>query len=206
MCNLYDVGPAPNQARASWEQSAREALGRLLKPYNLRKTDPGLVVRLDEGNAFQPEIMRWGFARDFNPSVNNTRVEKLGSGMWSKAFRERRCLIPVAAFYEWSGPRGRKQTHVMRRQDGAWLWMAGLWERHREHGLCYSMITTPAAPWIAEVHDRMPAIFPSIEAAEGFLAGEDAPGPLEQTLPVVECENPLRFKVPGPPVLEGKER
>jgi putative SOS response-associated peptidase YedK len=205
MCNLYDVGPAPNQARASWEESAREALAKLLKPYNLRKTDPGLVVRVgEESRAFEPTIMRWGFAREFNPAVNNARAEKLRGGMWRKAFQERRCLIPVAAFYEWTGPKGRKQTHVIRREDGAWMWMAGLWEMHREHGLCYSMITTAAAPWIAGIHERMPAVFPTIDAAEHYLAGDDTSiEPLEEPMPIVACENPLRFKIPGPPRSDG---
>lgn len=203
MCNLYDIGPAPNQGRTTWEKLARECLATLVKTYNIRKTDPGLVVRRHD-DLLEPAVMRWGFARDFNPSVNNARVEKLGTGIWSRASRERRCLIPAAAFYEWTGPKGRKQTHVIRNEKGAWLWIAGLWEFHREHGPCFTMITTEAPPWMAGIHDRMPAIFPSMESAEMFLDGEGPdtlPGPLKEALPIRRCENPLRYPAPGPPVV-----
>ena len=52
----------------------------------VRKTAPGIVVLADE----RVEIMRWGFTRHFNPVINNARSDKLVSGMWAEAFRERR--------------------------------------------------------------------------------------------------------------------
>jgi putative SOS response-associated peptidase YedK len=60
----------------------------------VRKSDPGVVVTADLG----VEVMRWGFHRSFNPSVNNARSNKLAGGMWAAAFRERRCVIPITPF------------------------------------------------------------------------------------------------------------
>lgn len=37
----------------------------------------------------QVEVMRWGFHRPFNPSINNARSDKLASGMWADALHHR---------------------------------------------------------------------------------------------------------------------
>ncbi len=77
--------------------------------------------------------MRWGFHRSFNAAINNARSDKLASGMWADALRERRCVIPVSVFYEWGpGVGGRKQAHEFRHPDDDYLWVAGLWETDRE--------------------------------------------------------------------------
>lgn len=201
MCNLYNVGPSPNENRAAWEAQVKEAVTRLPKG-EIRKTDPGVVVRLTDGD-FSAETMRWGFVRHFNPAINNARSDKLVAGMWSEAWREkRRCLIPARNFLEWSGPKGKKQTHKIQQAgcDEAWMWMAGLWEEHPVHGLRYSMITTDANPAMSRIHDRMPAILQPEYFAE-FLESDD---PLKLITPfagelvIVECENPLIKKKPGP--------
>ena len=55
-------------------------------------------------------------------------IDKLESGMWAKAFLERRCVIPVSAFYEWGpGVGGRKQAHEFHDPEDDYLWIAGLW-------------------------------------------------------------------------------
>jgi putative SOS response-associated peptidase YedK len=136
--------------------------------------------------------MRWGFHREFNPAINNSRAEKLESGMWSQAFRERRCLVPASAFYEWTGPAGSKQTHRFTRPDEEWIWIAGLWEEHPEHGPCYSMITTAANDQVASIHHRMPAVL-SLDDATRFLSQPAiAPTPSTETLIITDCPNPLK--------------
>ena len=113
MCNLYDIGPKPSRLSKDWKERIAAALGKLPRIYGIRRTDPGLVARLDQNTGrVQPAVMRWGFHRNFSPSINNARLDKLEGGMWNKAWEERRCVIPVAAFYEWSGSKGAKQTHA----------------------------------------------------------------------------------------------
>jgi putative SOS response-associated peptidase YedK len=81
------------------------------------------------------ELMRWGFHRGFNPSINNARADKLDGGMWREAFHERRCVIPMTLFYEWGpgsgGRTGKKQAHEFRDPDDDYLWVAGIWEETR---------------------------------------------------------------------------
>jgi len=205
MCNLYDIGPTQNKGRTRWEKVVSESVDSLRKVYNIRKTDPGVVGRLNDEGAPEAEVMRWGFWREFNPSINNARSDHLGGRIWNKAFREkRRCVIPVASFYEWTGPKGHKQTHALQEAEGGWLWMAGLWENSRDHGHCYTMITTEANPAVQPIHDRMPAVLPA-EALDEFLTADDPTALLAPTtaeLEIFPCLNPLRMADPSPPIRE----
>jgi len=209
MCNLYNVGPSPNEERAAWENQVKKAIARLPKSEGIRKTDPGVVVRLS-GDVFSPQEMRWGFVRHFNPSINNARSDKLTNGMWQDAWREkRRCLIPVRDFFEWSGPKRHKQTHRIREViDGVsdfWMWMAGLWEEHPVDGFRYSMITTAANESMSRIHDRMPAILQPTQFEEFLDAADPLPliVPFDGNLTIDDRENPLVKKKPKP---EGPEQ
>lgn len=225
MCNLYDIGPGTARKGRSWRRLVIEAMQKLPKAYGIRKTDPGVVVRQSGAQTgagdFTAEIRRWGFHRPFNPAINNARIEKLESGMWQSAWSSgQRCLIPVSAFYEWSGSKGAKQTHAFQPQPAAdhrpetdeeggedWLWMAGLWEDHPEHGPSYTMLTTASSGVVAEIHDRMPAIVRS-DQLESFLELQKdtsvsdwlASDPLDDSLREFRCLNPLKSRWPGPPV------
>ena len=96
MCNTYI--DKPKRGVAGWQARVSDGIAKL-KSSLVRKSDPGVVL-LAGAQGFRPEIMRWGFWRVFNPSINNSRSDKLEAGMWRDAFRDRRCLIPVSAYYE----------------------------------------------------------------------------------------------------------
>ena len=187
MCNSYRIAPKKGAERGL-RAKVSEAAAKLGKPL-VRKSDPGIVVLADE----RVEVMRWGFHRPFNPSINNARSDKLEAGMWVEAWKARRCVIPVSVFYEWGpGAGGRKQAHEFRDAGGDFLWAAGIWEECDGVGLCYSMITTAAAGVMIPVHHRMPALLGAGEMA-GFLAGDGAwrfgAGP--DDLAAIPCASPL---------------
>lgn len=79
------------------------------------------------------------------------------------AFKQRRCLIPAARFYEWQVVKGekKKQPHLIRRRDSAPFAFAGLWENWDKEGdpidSC-TIITTEANKTLKPIHDRMPVI------------------------------------------------
>ncbi len=89
-------------------------------------------------------------------------VDKLPS--FRAAFRDRRCLVPIDAFYEWKGDKpGHKQPHALARRDRRPFAVAGLWENWKDQAtglwrrtLC--VITCPANALVALIHDRMPVI------------------------------------------------
>jgi len=119
MCNLYDVGKAPRKMRFGWEPALKELLGDLIY---VAPGKPGLIALAEDGGIVAARAS-WGFQRKFpgkdgkmiERAVNNTRDDKLDGRMWGKAFRERRCVIPVRRFYEWSGAKGSKTKHGYRR-------------------------------------------------------------------------------------------
>jgi putative SOS response-associated peptidase YedK len=192
MCNLYDIGPARHRNHRDWEEVVIEALKNIEKPFGIRKTDSGLVIRSFNG-APTPEVMRWGFERDYNPAVNNARSEKL-NGVWSGLWQaKQRCLIPVSTFYEWSGSKGSKRTHAFQ-PDGnqAFFWMAGLWEKS-ENEPTFSTLTRQSAGVISKIHDRMPVILKP-DQFETFLSDDDPRALLlegETELESFPCQNPL---------------
>lgn len=189
MCNTYRI--VPKRGDKGLAQQVNEAAAKLVSGL-VRKSDPGVVMRADG----RVEVMRWGFPRSFNPSINNARSDKLEAGMWREAFHERRCVIPMSLFYEWGPKLGRggrgKQAYEFQDPDDDYLWVAGIWEENPELGPCYSMVTTDASPLISPIHDRMPALLRPEEMAE-FLAGKGRwdfqlyAGPLVMT----PCESPL---------------
>lgn len=191
MCNLYDIGKGKRNDRA-WVAKAVKALEKLPKRTGIRKTDKGLVIVKNASGELEPQIMRWGFHRAFNPSVNNTRSDKLESAMWAESFQQRRCLIPVMTFYEWTGPQGHKQTYRFDSPDEDWLWVAGIWESSQDYGLCYSMITTDANEQMAPIHERMPAVLRS-DFAEAYLGSvPNQIAPTTERMLVQACVNPLK--------------
>lgn len=190
MCNAYRIGPHAGR----FPRMLSEDLGKILFADDrlIRRTDIVPVVTAD-GTA---RSMRWGFERPRLGTINNSRAEKLDGPMWAEAFRERRCLIPASAFYEWSGPKGRKRTHRFTRTDGSPFLIAGIWEESPGWGPCFSMVTTEANLVMAPIHSRMP-VYLEDEEVEDYLRGllrefspshmsllvSDAPNPLAKTEP-----------------------
>lgn len=175
MCTAYEIGKRGGSFPDWMRKSAVDHLLGMDEVRIIRPTIPAPVI-LPEGELRE---MLWGFRRPV-PAVKtkqtwrtivNSREDKLKGRTWSKAFQERRCLIPVASFYEWVDTPGGKAP--LRFQDPAedLLWIAGIWEEDRERGLCFSMITTEPNELVSPVHDRMPAVLlPS--QFEPFLQGE----------------------------------
>ena len=208
MCNTYNV--KPQKGASGLKARISEDLAKL-KSLLIRKSDSGVVVLGEKSSDTEltSHIMRWGFHRAFNSSINNSRSDKLDSHVWKQAYESRRCLIPVSSYYEWGeGIGGKKQAYLISKtscgaDEDDWLWIAGLWEENPELGRCYSMITTAAAPSVGFIHDRMPAVLPWETALE-FLSGGSIPfspyaGQIVAVLPLAvypRCAEPkLRIDV-----------
>ena len=111
--------------------------------------------------------MNWGFplqmkgkgGQPLKPRpVNNTRTDKLDSFFWRYSFEERRCIIPVTAWAEAEGAKGRKMRTWLSRPDAELIAVAGIWRSSEEWGDVYSMVMTDSAGVAAECHDRMPVL------------------------------------------------
>jgi putative SOS response-associated peptidase YedK len=151
---------------------------------------PGLVVA---GGAVQP--MTWGFplalkgakGQALKPKpVNNARTDKLATPFWRDAFAHRRCLIPLDAWAEAEGPKGRMtRTWLslgelslgglslggLSLPDAPLFAVAGLWRPTAEWGAAYAMVMTDSAGCEAEaVHSRMPVVLAPEDQARWLTA------------------------------------
>ena len=126
--------------------------------------------------------MSWGFRRQFARKdgkgltapkpVVNAQSERMHVSMWRESYGNRRCIVPVTAFYEWTGPSGAKVTHRFH-QEGDAFFVAGLWEDHPEHGLCHTMLTTePNREVAATGHDRCLVVLLEDEISRWLAGGE----------------------------------
>jgi putative SOS response-associated peptidase YedK len=168
-------------------QEAKDALAAIIEtPFNVgsdivHPQSPGLVVRQDKGQLILAN-MTWGFpliladmkARAeakgvaVKPKpVNNARTDKLGSGFWNRwTDPAHRCLIPLKAYAEAIGTKGRMTEAWMTVPDQSVFAVAGIWRPSTEWGDCYSMIITEAAGDAATVHSRMPVILSTADHAK----------------------------------------
>lgn len=98
-----------------------------------------------------PAICSWGFDHPtLHKPVNNARVDKLHTPMWSSSFKNRRCLLPATAFVEW----GKQYKFLVSPVDQPMWCFAGLWNTKDE---C-TLIMGDANAQMAPEHDRLPVI------------------------------------------------
>ena len=133
---------------------------------------PGSLVPLFLPNAegkLQMQTASWGFALDDNRKLYfNTRLEtalqqyESKTGLWAKAIRHGRCLVPVHAFYENHhtdieySPKTGKPIHKLYRityNNAKAFLLAGVYLDGR-----FSVVTTEPNNFMAPIHNRMPLV------------------------------------------------
>lgn len=160
MCNLYRL-KSGSQEVAGWFDAVDKASGANYAA-DVFPGYPGLVIA--DGAV---RSMVWGFplprkgkqGQALKPKpVNNARSDKLGSFFWRYAFEERRCLIPLSAWAEAEGPKGRMTRSWLSLPDSELFAVAGVWRQSDEWGESYAMVMTEAGGDAAAIHSRMPVI------------------------------------------------
>lgn len=140
-----------------------------------------VIVRKDSDEI---ALMRWGLVPHWTkepgstPHPINARAESLAEKpRFAPLVKSRRCLVPASGFYEWKKDGKRKIPFYFHLPGEPLFAFAGLYDAwHGPDGtnlLTYTIITCPANPLLADVHDRMPVIL-SRENEERWLA----PGPV----------------------------
>ena len=169
MCGRYDLSDNPAAIRAKFSVPA---VPEFVPNVDWRPTDRAPIVRLAGEGARECVLARWGLVPGWAPDLKfgtrciNARAETVAAlPAFRSAFRRRRCLVPVNAFFEWSGAKGRRQKWRIALRDEALFALAGLWEwwQGRDGGECvtsYTIVTCAANDAIAPLHDRMPVIVP----------------------------------------------
>ena len=126
------------------------------------------MVRSRQGDT-RLELLRWGLVPEWSsdPGIGgrmiNARAETIGmKPAFREPYRRSRCLVPIRAFYEWTGPRKRRRPVAIRSSDDRLLTLAGIWTQAHSTGESvletFAIITKPAGAVIEAIHDRMPVI------------------------------------------------
>ncbi len=194
MCTAYELGKQRGSSPRYLDPEAVAELLAINETRIIRPTIPAPVI-MPNGSL---RTMLWGFrlpvpgSKGKMRTVVNSREDKLDGRTWNKSFRERRCLIPATAFYEWVDGRGGKVPLRFERPDDQMTYIAGIWRKEEERGECFSMITTEPNGVLAPVHDRMPAVLGD-EQILSYLRDElHNFGPSRVLLQYQEAENFLK--------------
>ena len=100
--------------------------------FNIAPTDQHFIVT-SEFERRKAQRARWGLvnrgARDNRRASQciNAKAETLERRpTFSEAFRQRRCVVPADGFYEWTGPKAKRQPLWIHPRAGGLLLFAGL--------------------------------------------------------------------------------
>jgi len=140
--------------------------------WNISPTQQAPIIRQHPKEARRTfSLARWGlipyWAKDRSAgakAINAMSESAAEKPTFREAMKQRRCLVPVDAFYEWKkfGPKD-KQPYSIALQDESTFAFAGLWERWRDPAdksvvETFTILTTEPNSLVADVHNRMPVI------------------------------------------------
>ncbi|TRW14799.1 SOS response-associated peptidase [Glacieibacterium frigidum] len=130
------------------------------------------VIRVDADGARRITTMRWGFPPPVVASRPVTNVRNLASPFWRTALSrpDRRCLVPVTAFSEWTA----EPDPVTKRKRKVWFDLpaqevfafAGVW-RPTEEVDRFAFLTTAPNELVGRIH---PKAMPMILAPNEYTA------------------------------------
>ena len=184
MCGRYDLSQNPAAIKAHFRVPS---VPEFAASPDVRPTEMKPIVRqVRDGAALECQLARWGlvpsWAKDlkFGTRCINARAESLSTAAaFRLAYAKRHCLVPVNAFFEWSGERSQRSKWRIRLQDEPLFALAGLWEwwrdpATRESVESYTIVTTAANTALAPLHDRMPVIVRASDYARWLDSAGDS--------------------------------
>jgi len=134
--------------------------------YNIAPGQEALVIAEDRQGRRMGQLT-WGLVPGWRDTPGkpliNARIESvLSRPSFREAVQRRRCLVPADGFYEWKREGKSKVPFWIHPKEGGVLSFAGIWERWSRPGSeprhTYAILTMPASPEVARIHDRMPVV------------------------------------------------
>ncbi len=167
---------------------SKDAMVPRVERWNVAPGDGVLAVCRGEGRNRTCCTADWGFLPPWEhiPELAkmrpiNAKAETVATNkVFSVAFKNRRCLVPVRCWYEWKlVARGLKQPYAMGRTDGQPIALGGIISLRRPHRdyppeLSLAIITTPAPDALADIHGRAPLVIDETDwpAWLGVVSGD----------------------------------
>jgi len=150
--------------------------------YNIAPTQTLDVVTLVDDLNLVP--MSWGVSMTLpgkkgmvTKRIQNSRDDKVWSSrLWKPLIKAQRVLVPVNGFYEWKRVNKKLVAayHITPEKSAA-MFFAGIYKFSKDENQKpeVSVITTSANSAMSEIHDRMPVILNSQNAAMAWLQEND---------------------------------
>jgi putative SOS response-associated peptidase YedK len=121
--------------------------------------------------------------KEWKANTINARIEGVAEApSYRDAYRNGRCIVPMAGYYEWGSLTGdpKQPFYIQPKGNTPALLVCGLWSEATLPdftGLTCAILTEPSRDDLARIHDRQPAIVDA-EGARAWLEGatiEDVP-------------------------------
>jgi len=158
MCGRFSLDRSADILEARFKAKLRISGYQPL--YNIGPGMPSAVIPMDdpEGISFYP----WGLAEQSRDgkarNLINARCETFHQKWpFASISRKGRCLIPSTGYIEWKLIGHKKIPFLIQLQSKEVFSMAGLCVESAGHRR-FTILTRPAGPIAAEIHDRMPVI------------------------------------------------
>jgi putative SOS response-associated peptidase YedK len=136
--------------------------------HNVAPTEDVTVLRATQDGELRAAPLRWWLTPYWSKqpstqySMFNAKSETLAtSRAFAEPFARRRCLVPIAGFYEWTRVADRKLPYYIRPHADDGLLLAGIWDRWRGAEAViesFAIVTTDAHASLAFVHNRQPVL------------------------------------------------
>ncbi len=138
-------------------QQGAESIAWAEPSYNIALGSRIYALQLNEYKDKAWITFRWGmlpaWAKMKRPVINACAETVTQKPMFQNAFRTRRTVIPVTAYYEWQAVPDGKQPYCIQSKNGFPLLLAGLYTENE----CV-ILTRSAQRDISFIHDRMPVV------------------------------------------------
>lgn len=125
-------------------------------------------------------IPEWAANKPGAKRLINARSETVHEkASFRSAFRERRCVIPANGWFEWRPEDGGKQPYWICPENADVFSLAAIWESGGKSAGSidtFVILTTAAAPEIADIHHRQPLILDDDAMEEWLEPGREHEG------------------------------
>ena len=171
MCGRYWIDAEGNM-------ELEEIIARMQRMENVKTSGeifPGdhvpVLCKSRAGN-IRPFAMEWGFHLPDGRRIINARSETAREKpMFRSGMENRRCLLPMSAYFEWEKRENGKQKYRIAPEGDGIFYLAGLYRFEDEKPVC-TVLTTAAADKISFIHHRMPVILGRTEKDVWLGGGE----------------------------------
>ena len=107
--------------------------------------------------------MTWGVPMQGKLLINARSETAAEKPTFRDSLRERRCLIPAVAWFEWDHREKPMTKYRIRRSAFPWFYLAGLYRLEDDGPRC-AILTREAIEGLHDLHDRMPVTLAPEEA------------------------------------------